>query len=133
MIHHTVINQKNDWCHWPGSYRNMRIQSAYALQLKFKHEIVRKDVRKSMKKVKHLHSRQIVLDGWRLQGATEKLCIRVYGDQISRQRIATKINAERKISSDLCAEIGICAFRKGIGSRKIHVVQQCAKTLCPYK
>ena len=77
-------------------------------------EIVRECVFVPQEDVKHLDTRKIIPDGGGLQGSAEELSEAANGVNVSWKWHPMKIHTKPEITSELCPEIGICAFGKSL-------------------
>ena len=77
-------------------------------------EIVGEGVFVPQEDVKHLDTRQVIPDGGRLQGAAEELSKAADGVNVSWKWHPVEIHTKPEIGSELCPEIGVGAFGKGL-------------------
>ena len=77
-------------------------------------EIVRECVFVPQEDVKHLDTRKIIPDGRGLQGSAEELSKAANGVNISWKWHSLEIHIKPEIASELCPEIRIGAFGKGL-------------------
>ena len=64
--------------------------------------------------VKHLNTRKVIPDGGRLQGTAEELSKAANGVNVSWKWYSVEIHTKPEIGSELCPEIGVGAFGKGL-------------------
>ena len=67
--------------------------------------------------VKHLDTRKVIPDGGRLQGSAEKLSKAADGVYVGWKWDSVKVNTKPEVASELCTEIGVGTFGKGMKTR----------------
>ena len=77
-------------------------------------EIVGEGVFVTQEDVKHLDTRKVIPDGGRLQGTAEELSKAANGVNVSWKWYSVEIHTKPEIGSELCPEIRIGAFGKGL-------------------
>ena len=77
-------------------------------------EIVGEGVFVTQEDVKHLDTRKVIPDGGRLQGTAEELSKAANGVNVSWKWYSVEIHTKPEIGSELCPEIGVGAFGKGL-------------------
>ena len=77
-------------------------------------ETVRESVFVAQEDMEHLDTRKIIPDGGGLQGSAEELSEAANGVNISWKWHSVEIHTKPEIGSELCPEIRIGAFGKGL-------------------
>ena len=77
-------------------------------------EVVGESVFVPQENVKHLDTRKVIPDGGRLQGTAEELSKAANGVNVSWKWYSVEIYTKPEIASELCPEIGVGAFGKGL-------------------
>ena len=106
--------RQNGGCDRLGSARDVLVDSLDASDREMQVEVVGESVFVPQENVKHLDTRKVIPDGGRLQGTAEELSKAANGVNVSWKWYSVEIHTKPEIGSELCPEIGVGAFGKGL-------------------
>ena len=114
-----------------GSTRDMLVDSLNASDREMKVEIVRESVFVPQEDMKHLDTRKVIPDGWRLQGSAEELSKPTNGMNVGWKWYAMEIHTKPEVAPELCPEIGVGALGKSSQTSGRYIAHETLEFLLP--